>query len=133
VLDCLRDLTQAFRAEDKIWATNVALHENGKGTISGKAADLQTIQVVVDRLKGDKRFSDVKSPDMRESDARTHEWSFTVSFDYDENAGGSSTTTAVPAKSSSPTASPARSGSSSSPRSSPSSSGANPTSRRAGD
>jgi len=82
VLDCLRDLSSSFQVDDKIWATNVTLHENGKGTISGKAADLQTIQGIVDRLKKDKHFSDVKSPDMRESDARSHEWSFTVSFDY---------------------------------------------------
>jgi hypothetical protein len=82
VLDCLRDLSNAYHEDDKIWATNVTLHENGKGTITGKAADQKTIQAVVERLRKDKHFSEVKAPDQRESDQRTHEWSYTISFDY---------------------------------------------------
>ena len=72
------------------------MHENGNGTISGKASDLKTIQAVIDRLKKDKHFSDVKSPDMRESDARSHEWSYTVSFGYEAGATPPAAETAAP-------------------------------------
>jgi hypothetical protein len=82
VLDCLKELSGAFEENEKIWATNLTFRENGKGQITGKAADQGTILALLNRLKKNKHFSDVKAPEQRESDTRSHEWSYTISFDY---------------------------------------------------
>ena len=83
MLDSLLDFTHAFREEERIWATSFNLRENGKGTLSGKAADQKTILTVLDRLKKQKRLSFVTIVDSRETDTRTHEWTFTLSFNVD--------------------------------------------------
>ncbi len=56
---------------------------NGKGQLTGKASDQKTLLTVLDRLKKQKRLSDVKFVDSHESDTRTHEWTFTLSFNFD--------------------------------------------------
>jgi hypothetical protein len=83
MLDCLRELTSAFRDDEKLWATTITLQENGKGTLIGRAADQKTVLALLDRLKKNRHFSDVKLPGgMREADARTREVSFSMSFDF---------------------------------------------------
>ena len=82
VLECLRELTLVFRDSDRLWTTSFKLGENGKGTLSGKAADQETVGNFLDRLRGNPRFSDVKVQDIREADARSREVTFSASFAF---------------------------------------------------
>jgi hypothetical protein len=81
MLDCLRELSLAFHANDRIWVNNFSLKDTGHGTIAGKAAERQTVLDVVDRLKKNKRFSNVK-PGESQTDPRSRDVSFSISFDF---------------------------------------------------
>jgi hypothetical protein len=99
VLDCLRELSLAFGENDRAWVSTFVLPQNGKGTITGRAADDGTILAVVDRLKKNPKFIDVKGPNTQQADARTREVTFTVTFTFASTesaaamAGASPTTT----------------------------------------
>ena len=80
MLDGLRELALAFRDDEKVWVNSFTLRENGKGQISGSAADQKTVLALLARLGASDRFTDVKMLDMRESDARSKEVSFSISF-----------------------------------------------------
>jgi hypothetical protein len=82
MLDGLRELTLAFRDDEKVWVNSFTLRENGKGQISGNAADQKTVLALLGRLSTNDRFSDVKMLDMREADARSREVSFSISFGF---------------------------------------------------
>ena len=82
VLDCLRELTLAFRDTDRIWTNSVTYRENGKGTLAGKAADQRTVTDLLDRMRRNPRFSDVKVLDIREADPKSREVSFSASFTF---------------------------------------------------
>jgi hypothetical protein len=81
-LECLRQFTLMFRDDEKIWVTNFNLKDNGKGSISGKAADQDTALKMVERLKQNTKFSALEHLDVHEADARTHEWQFSFNFTY---------------------------------------------------
>ncbi|HEX3358373.1 MAG TPA: PilN domain-containing protein [Tepidisphaeraceae bacterium] len=81
-LEALRELTQLLHDDDKLWVTTFSIHDNGKGSLAGKAADQNIVLQVVDRLKKNKKFSEVKLSDVHEADSRTHEWSFSLSFTF---------------------------------------------------
>jgi len=81
-LDCLRGLTLAFPAEGGIWATSLALREDMRGIVSGKAADERVVLEVLDALKRGDAFSDVKLLHMREAGMSSREVSFAVSFAF---------------------------------------------------
>jgi hypothetical protein len=86
VLDCLRDLT-LIMPEGRAWATNVTLNEAGGGRLSGKAREGSDILTILDRLKANKRFSNVthtSTPRTVRGGAR--ETSFDIRFTY--NRGG---------------------------------------------
>jgi hypothetical protein len=87
VLECLLDITQSFRDDERIWATSFKIAENGRGQFTGKAADQKTILAVLDRLKKQKRLSGVTIVDSHESDTRSHEWTFTIGFNFDLTGG----------------------------------------------
>jgi hypothetical protein len=80
VLDGLRELTLSFRDSDQLWTTSFKISADGKGTLSGKAADQKTVGDLLDRMRGNPRFSDVKVQDIREADARSREVTFTANF-----------------------------------------------------
>jgi hypothetical protein len=80
MLDGLRELTLAFRDDEKVWVNSFTLRENGKGQISGNAADQKTVLSLLARLSANDRFTDVKMLDLREADARSKEVSFSISF-----------------------------------------------------
>jgi hypothetical protein len=85
ILDCLREITLAFRDDERIWANNFQFKENGKGgVLSGRCSDPQTARDQDDRLRKNPHFADVRLPGVQEADPRTHEQSFTIAFDYKE-------------------------------------------------
>lgn len=81
-IDCLREVTLAFRPDERIWATSFTIRDNGKCTLSGKASDQKTILRLLDGLKQTGKFTDVKLMDMREADNRGNEMTFSLGFTY---------------------------------------------------
>jgi hypothetical protein len=81
-LESLRQLTSAFHDEDKIWVTSWNIHDNGKGTLQGKAADNETVLLLVDRLKKNPKFTTVQLTDSHPGDARTQEFIWSLNFTY---------------------------------------------------
>ncbi|HWP41410.1 MAG TPA: hypothetical protein VNL70_10830, partial [Tepidisphaeraceae bacterium] len=88
VLECLREIAQMFRDDERIWATSFTIRENRRGQLSGKAADSKTPATLADRMRRNPSFSDVKVMDVSEtggSDSRggrAREWAFSISFTY---------------------------------------------------
>jgi hypothetical protein len=82
VLDCLAELSRAFGESDRAWVKTLVLPANGKGTITGQAADDAVILAVVERIKKNPKFTDVKGPNTQQADQRTREVSFTVTFTF---------------------------------------------------
>lgn len=80
VIECLRELTLSFRDSDQLWTTSFKLSADGKGTFTGKAADQKTVGDLLDRMRNNPRFSDVKVQDIREADARSREVTFAANF-----------------------------------------------------
>ena len=81
-LDCLRELTLAFPAEGRIWATSLAIGEDMRILVSGKASDERAVLEVLDRLKGSPGFSDVKPLYIREVGGGVREVSFAISLSF---------------------------------------------------
>ena len=82
VLDCLAELSKAFNESDRAWVKTLVLPANGKGTINGQAADDAVVLAVVERIKKNPRFTDVKGPNTQQADPRSREVSFTVTFTF---------------------------------------------------
>ena len=81
-LDCLRELTLAFPAEGRIWTTSLAISEDMRVLLSGKAADQRAVLEVVDRLNGHPQFADVQSLYISEVGGGSLEWSFAISLRF---------------------------------------------------
>jgi hypothetical protein len=82
MLDCLRDIAIAFGDDSNIWATSFKVPETGRGQIIGKATDQRYVTNLVEKLNKNKKFSDVRNLGMLESDNKTHDVTFTISFAY---------------------------------------------------
>jgi hypothetical protein len=85
VLECLRNLADAFRVEDKIWVTTFTFKEVNqiyKGTLAGKAVDRNTVLAINERLQKSSRFAAWNMGEIREVDTRSREVSFSFTFDY---------------------------------------------------
>lgn len=81
---CLRDLTALFPEEGTIWATNMSLGANDKGTLTGKAGGEPQVRALKDRMLASKQFTEV-TPDIHEgsrSAAGVPETTFTINFTY---------------------------------------------------
>jgi hypothetical protein len=82
-LDCLAEITQTFPEEGRIWATSLAVGDDMRVLLSGKAADNGTVLEVLDRLrKADKKFSDVKQLYIRAVGDNTTDVSFAISLNF---------------------------------------------------
>ena len=81
-LDCLRELTLAFPAEGRIWTTSLAIGEDMRVLLSGKAADGSAVLAVVDHLTANRKFSDVKHLYTREVGGGSQEVSFAISLSF---------------------------------------------------
>lgn len=83
-LDCLRELTLAFPQEARVWATSLALSENGQGALVGKANDEGSFYEVLDKIKQDAAFSDVKMIHIRDAGRNSGEKEFAVNFKFQD-------------------------------------------------
>jgi hypothetical protein len=81
-LDCLRELTLAFPLEGRIWTTSLAISEDMRVLLSGKASDEGAVLEVLDHLKGSPKFSDVKPLYIREVGGGTRDVSFAISLNF---------------------------------------------------
>ncbi len=81
-LDCLHELTLAFPEEPRIWATSLALNENGTGSVVGKAVNEASFYEVLDNIKQNKVFSDVKMIHIRDAGRDSREKEFAISFKF---------------------------------------------------
>ena len=81
-LDCLRELTLAFPAEGRIWATSLGIGEDMKALLQGKASDEGAVLEVLDHLTKSPKFSDVKPLYIREVGGGSSEVSFAISLKF---------------------------------------------------
>jgi hypothetical protein len=83
MLDCLREITRAFRDEEPIWVSSFSLRDNHKGTLKGRTADRKYVtdpQGLIDRLQKNKNFSDVRVQELREVGGNSRDVSFSLNF-----------------------------------------------------
>jgi hypothetical protein len=81
-LDCLRELTAAFPEEPRVWATSLALNENGTGSLVGKATSETSFYQVLDNIKENKAFSEVKMIHIRDAGRDSREKEFAINFKF---------------------------------------------------
>lgn len=81
-LDCLRELTAAFPDEPQVWATSLALNENGTGSLIGKATSEASFYAVLDKIKENKVFSEVKMIHIRDAGRDSREKEFAINFKF---------------------------------------------------
>jgi len=81
-LDCLVALTLAFPEEGSIWAGSLAVQEDMRGVLSGKATSEQAVLDVLGNLKGSGEFSEVKLLYIRETRAAAGDIAFAVTLTY---------------------------------------------------
>lgn len=82
MLECLRELTLAFQPEDPVWLTSFNLRDNRKGSIIGRATNERAFGVVLDRLKKNRKFADVKLIEWHEAGGRSKDVVFSASFTF---------------------------------------------------
>jgi len=82
ILDCLKDLTSAFPEDGGIWVTSLALTEEMAGVISGRATDEQSVIEILDQLKGNGLFSNVRMIYFQNNGRNSEEVSFSINFSY---------------------------------------------------
>jgi hypothetical protein len=82
VLDCLKGLTEAFPDEPSVWAKNLALNENGTGSLFGKATSEASFYAVLDKIKENRAFTDVKMVHVRDAGRNSSEKEFQITFTF---------------------------------------------------
>jgi len=81
-LDCLRQLTFTFPVDGGIWATTLAIQQDMRGTIAGKASSDRLVLDVLDRMKGEDRFTSVKLAYLRGGGTTSREVAFAITFTF---------------------------------------------------
>ena len=81
-LDPLRELTLAFPAEGRIWATSLAIRQDMRIAVSGKAADERSVLEVLDRLQANRAFEGVKLVYMRGAGGNSREVAFSMTLNF---------------------------------------------------
>lgn len=81
-LECFKELTLAFPEEPSLWAKTLILNENGTASVSGTTTSEASVYAVLDKLKVNKNFSDVKLSHVRDigRDSRDKEFAITFTF-----------------------------------------------------
>jgi len=79
-LECLREITLAFPSNERIWTTSITVKEDMRGVVSGKASDPGAVIALIDSLRRNPVFKDVKLVHMREAGGERREITYTVSF-----------------------------------------------------
>ena len=83
MLECLREITRAFRDDEPIWVSSFTLRDNHKGTLKGRTADRKFVtdpQGLIDRLQKNRNFSDVRVQELREVGGTSRDVSFSLNF-----------------------------------------------------
>jgi hypothetical protein len=82
MLDCVKQLSLTLPESDRIWVETLSMLDNGKCTLSGKATDEPTVLALVEQMKRNSKFSGVDLKDVHEADQRTHEWTYSLNFNF---------------------------------------------------
>jgi hypothetical protein len=91
MLQCLRDISQALRPNEQLWAMSFNITEDresksmgrAKGRLDGKTTNRDIALELADRLRENPRFSNVQGPDVTVGGGRDRELSaFSISFSY---------------------------------------------------
>ncbi len=87
-LECLKGLTTAFPEEPYLWASSLALNENGTGSVVGKTTSETSFHEMLDKIKQDDReFADIKMMYLREGGRDSREKEFAINFKYKFQGG----------------------------------------------
>ena len=87
-LECLKGLTAAFPEEPYLWASSLALNENGTGSVVGKTTSETNFHEVVDKItQDDKEFADVKMMYLRDPGRDSREKEFAINFNFKFQGG----------------------------------------------
>ncbi|HNS31490.1 MAG TPA: hypothetical protein PKN36_00745 [bacterium] len=89
-LECLRNLTLSFPVQGKIWVTSIAVREDMKGLVSGKASEGKAVIDFLSALKENGSFSDVSLLYIRRAAGNSGDSVYAISFIFsgqDETAG----------------------------------------------
>ncbi len=81
-LECLLQLTLAFPESPRVWASSLALSETAEGSLIGRALDEQSFYEVLNNIKGNAAFSDVKMMYLRDAGGSSREKAFAVTFKF---------------------------------------------------
>jgi hypothetical protein len=82
-LECLKCLTEAFPEEPSMWATSLALNENGTGSVVGKTiSDVSFLDALNKMKQNQTAFSDIKMLYLREVGRDSREKEFAISFKF---------------------------------------------------
>ncbi len=82
-LDCLRAITLAFPEEGRsMWAASLAVQEDMRGVLSGRATSDQPVLDVLENLKASGQFNDVKLLYIRETRGAGGEIAFAITYTY---------------------------------------------------
>ena len=82
LLECLRELTLAFPADGGIWTTSLSMQEDLRGVVAGKATTESMVLEVLDTLKANPRFAEIKPLYLREAGRSGREVAFAMSFRF---------------------------------------------------
>jgi hypothetical protein len=81
-LDCLQQLTIMFPQQPNIWVTSLALRENTRAIVTGRALNETSVLDVLDKIKASVSFSDVQMLYMRDAGRGSREVSFAIDFSF---------------------------------------------------
>ncbi len=81
-LDCLVGVTRAFPDDGRVWAVSLAIGEDMRLLLTGKATNQASATELVDRLSKDPKFAKVESQYIREVGAGTTDVSFAISLTF---------------------------------------------------
>ncbi|HUT59798.1 MAG TPA: hypothetical protein VNA25_18275 [Phycisphaerae bacterium] len=86
-LDCMRELTLAFPQEGLVWTTSLAIQEDMRVVVSGKAVNESAVLDVLDRLKANPKLAEVKPLYLRQAGRGISEIAFAMSFTFMQSDG----------------------------------------------
>ena len=80
----MREVTRAFPVEGRIWATNLEIREDRQVTVTGKSLTEAAVLDVLDRLKANRKLSNIETLYVRNSGATSPAVTFSIKL----NAAG---------------------------------------------
>jgi hypothetical protein len=80
MLECLRELTLAFPEKGGVWVTSLALGDDQRGVCAGRADTEGAVLELLDRLRSEKKFSQVKPQYIRQGSGGALSFAFSFNF-----------------------------------------------------